>query len=240
MERTPHILVVDDHREIRELLAKYLEKNGMRVSVANGGVAMRQVMHAAAIDLIVLDIMMPGEDGLSLCRGLRQDGDIPIILLTAVSEDTDRIVGLELGADDYLTKPFNPRELLARIRAILRRVSSAAAPAKAREPVRYRFDRWTLDPQRHTLFDEHGEDIALGTAEFRLLLTLIQRPGEVLTRDQILDITAGRSARVFDRSIDNLVSRLRRRIERDPQHPKLIKTVWGNGYTFAAPVEEAS
>ncbi len=240
MERIPHILVVDDHREIRELLAKYLAKNGLRVSVASGGPEMRQVMRAAAIDLVVLDIMMPGEDGLTLCRQLRQSGDIPVVLLTAVSEETDRIVGLELGADDYLTKPFNPRELLARIRAILRR--AAAAPrAEAADPgQRYRFYRFVLDVGRRALLDEDGTDLGLGTAEFRLLLAFVTRPGLVLTRDQLLDITAGRTAQIFDRSIDNLVSRLRRRIEPDPQRPTLIKTVWGDGYSFAATVEDIS
>ncbi len=236
MERTPHILVVDDHREIRELLAKYLTRNGFRVSVASGGVDMRQQMRTGTFDLVVLDIMMPGEDGLTLCRQLRQASDIPVVLLTAVAEETDRIVGLELGADDYVTKPFNPRELLARIRAILRR---AQGPARAQqgEPGLYRFDRWQLDPGRRVLLDETGNDVRLGSAEFRLLLAFVTRPSVVLSRDQLLDITAGRPAQVFDRSIDNLVSRLRRRIERDPQNPTLIKTVWGDGYVFAAPVE---
>ena len=238
MERTPHVLVVDDHREIRELLAKYFEKNGLRVSVADGGNAMRQVMRTAAIDLIVLDIMMPGEDGLTLCRQLRRTSDVPIVLLTAVSEETDRIVGLELGADDYVTKPFNPRELLARVRAILRRAAAAPRPEVSPERVLRRFDRWTLDPAAHALLDENGDEVALGTAEFRLLEAFVARPGMVLTRDQLLDITAGRNAQVFDRSIDNLVSRLRRRIERDPQQPTLIKTVWGDGYVFAGKVEE--
>ncbi|MFC0288689.1 response regulator [Kaistia hirudinis] len=237
MERTPHILVVDDHREIRELLAKYLAKNGMRVSTASGGPEMRQVMRSASIDLVVLDIMMPGEDGLSLCRQLRQASEIPVVLLTAVSEETDRIVGLELGADDYVTKPFSPRELLARIRAILRRSAAVPRPAAEGENARYRFERWTLDTARRTLIDEDGNEALLGTAEFRLLLAFVTRPGMVLTRDQLLDITAGRAAQVFDRSIDNLVSRLRRRIERDPQHPTLIKTIWGDGYSFAAKVE---
>ena len=240
MERVPHILVVDDHREIRELLAKYFEKNGLRVSVADGGGAMRQTMRAAAIDLVVLDIMMPGEDGLTLCRQIRQTSDVPIVLLTAVSEETDRIVGLELGADDYVTKPFNPRELLARIRAILRRAASAPRLEPSSERTLYRFDRWTLDPAAHTLRDETGEPAALGTAEFRLLQAFVSRPGMVLTRDQLLDITAGRNAQLFDRSIDNLVSRLRRRIERDPQQPTLIKTVWGDGYMFAGRVEETT
>jgi len=240
MERTPHILVVDDHREIRELLAKYLAKNGLRVSVADGGAEMRQQLRTGAFDLVVLDIMMPGEDGLTLCRQLRQTSEVPVVLLTAVAEDTDRIVGLELGADDYVTKPFNPRELLARIRAILRRAQAggrASSPPAEPDTRRYRFDRWLLDAGRRTLADETGTEIALGTAEFRLLLAFVTRPALVLSRDQLLDITAGRAAQVFDRSIDNLVSRLRRRIERDPQHPVLIKTIWGDGYVFAAPVE---
>ena len=239
MERTPHILVVDDHREIRELLAKYFAKNGFRVSVANGGGEMRQAMRAGAVDLVVLDIMMPGEDGLTLCRQLRQSSDVPVVLLTAVSEETDRIVGLELGADDYVTKPFNPRELLARVRAILRRVSAVPKPADEGKRQRLRFGGWTLDVARHALLDAAGEETALGSAEFKLLHALVTRPGLVLTRDQLLDITAGRNAQAFDRSIDNLVSRLRRRIEPDPAQPTLIKTVWGDGYMFAAAVEEA-
>jgi len=237
MDRTPHILVVDDHREIRELLAKYFVRNGLRVSLANGGGEMRQVLRTGAVDLIVLDIMMPGEDGLSLCRQLRQTSDVPVVLLTAVSEETDRIVGLELGADDYVTKPFNPRELLARVRAILRRVAAAPKPAEDLERKRLRFGDWTLDPARRALFDAQGAEIPLGAAEFRLLHAFVARPGVVLTREQLLDITAGRNAQLFDRSIDNLVSRLRRRIEPDPQQPTLIKTVWGDGYMFAGDVE---
>lgn len=237
MERTPHILIVDDHREIRELLAKFFAKNGMRVSIASGGGEMRQQLRGGAPDLIVLDIMMPGEDGLSLCRQLRQDSDIPIILLTAVSEETDRIVGLELGADDYVTKPFNPRELLARVRAILRRAAPARSPSAA-VGKRLAFDRWVLDGTRRLLTDEGGAEVGLGTAEFRVLQALVSRPGIVLSRDQLLDITAGRSAQAFDRSVDNLVSRLRKRIERDPQQPQIIKTVWGDGYVCAVPVTE--
>jgi two-component system OmpR family response regulator len=240
MERTPHILVVDDHREIRELLAKYFVKNGLRVSVANGGAEMRQIMRAGAVDLVILDIMMPGEDGLSLCRQLTQAAVAPVVLLTAVSEETDRIVGLELGADDYVTKPFNPRELLARVRAILRRASGTPKPLEDAERQRFRFDRWILDAHKRALIDEAGREVDLGSAEFRLLHAFVSRPGLVLSRDQLLDITAGRSAQVFDRSIDNLVSRLRRRIERDPQQPSLIKTVWGDGYMFAAAVEPVS
>jgi two-component system, OmpR family, response regulator len=237
MERQPHILVVDDHREIRDLLARFLGRHGLRVSVASGGAEMRKVLAAAAVDLVVLDIMMPGEDGLTLCRALRAEGDMPVILLTAVSGEDDRVVGLETGADDYLTKPFNPRELLARIRAVLRRSAGGPRPAVEGEPKAFRFDRWVLDPQRLALLDESGRDAGLGTAEFRLLHALVSRPGMVLTRDQLLDLTAGRTPQLFDRSIDNLVSRVRRRIEPDPQQPTLIKTVWGNGYVFAAPVE---
>ncbi|ACM30359.1 response regulator [Agrobacterium rhizogenes] len=240
MQRTPHVLVVDDHKEIRDLLAKYLAKNGLRVSTANGGAEMRQQLRTATIDLVVLDIMMPGEDGLSLCRSLRQTSMVPIVLLTAVSDETDRIIGLELGADDYVTKPFNPRELLARIRALLRRANATASVTSDPDHKRYRFANWTLDVSQRSLVDASGSEAALGTAEFRLLLALVSRPGVVLTRNQLLDITAGRSAQVFDRSIDNLVSRLRRRIEDDPQQPTLIKTVWGDGYTFAGTVEEVS
>jgi two-component system OmpR family response regulator len=237
MDRTPHILVVDDHREIRELIARFLAKHGLRVSLAQGGAEMRQAMRAGAFDLVVLDIMMPGEDGLTLCRHLRQTSDIPVILLTALSEDTDRIIGLELGADDYLTKPFNPRELLARIKAVLRRSAGPGREPSDGETQAWRFAGWTLDAARHALSDPSGQAIALGTAEFRLLLAFVTRPGLVLSREQLLDITAGRAAQLFDRSIDNLVSRLRRRIEPDPQEPRFIKTVWGSGYVFAAPVE---
>jgi two-component system, OmpR family, response regulator len=239
MEKTPHLLIVDDHREIRELLARYFTKNGLRVSVANGGAEMRQQMRTGAFDLVVLDIMMPGEDGLTLCRQLRQTSTIPIILLTAVSEETDKIVGLELGADDYVTKPFNPRELLARVKAILRRASSPLKVLPEETTKRYRFDRWILDLPRRALLDETGQETVLGSAEFRLLQAFVTRPGMILTRDQLLDITAGRAAQVFDRSIDNLVSRLRKRIERDPQQPAIIKTVWGDGYMFATPVEDS-
>ena len=222
------------------MLAKFLKQNGLRVSVANGGAEMRQKMRMGSVDLIVLDIMMPGEDGLTLCRQIRQTNDVPIVLLTAVSEETDKIVGIELGADDYVTKPFNPRELLARIRAILRRVSAAPRVSAETEAKRYKFDRWVLDVPHHALLDDTGEETQLGTAEFKLLQALVTRPGVALTRDQLLDITAGRTAQVFDRSIDNLVSRLRRRIEQDPQNPTIIRTIWGEGYMLSCSVEEDS
>jgi two-component system OmpR family response regulator len=240
-QTTPHILVVDDHRDIREPLAKYLEKNGLRVSVAEGGEAMRRILKTAAIDLVVLDIMMPGEDGLSLCRHLREATALPVILLTAMAEDTDRIVGLEVGADDYVTKPFNPRELLARIKAVLRRTNATPPGERDAAPPtrRLAFDRWIFDTDRRELIDEKGVSVPLSTAEFRLLTAFVKRPGIVLSREQLLDLTSGRAAEVFDRAVDNAVSRLRRKIEADPKAPALIKTVWGGGYTFAASVTEA-
>lgn len=237
MEPSPHILVVDDHRDIRELLGRYLAQHGFRVSAAEDATAARRILKSAAIDLVVLDVMMPGEGGLQLTRSLREAGDMPIVLLTAMGEDTDRIVGLEMGADDYIPKPFNPRELVARIRAVLRRAQSLPRP---REPAatagRLHFDRWQLDLARRELLDESGVAVPLSTGEFRLLAALLERPGLVLTRDQLLDLTRGRSAGLFDRSIDNQISRLRRRIERDPARPELIKTVRGDGYSFVGQV----
>jgi two-component system OmpR family response regulator len=235
VDQSPHILVVDDQRDIRDLLARYLVKHGFRTSVAESAEAARKLMRAAEIDLIVLDIMMPGEDGLSLTRSIREKQDIPVILLTAMGEETDRIVGLEVGADDYLPKPFNPRELLARIKAVLRRARTLPRPRGPGEG-QLRFDRWRLDLARRELLDEHGVSVALSSGEFRLLVALLERPGMVLTRDQLLDLTRGRSAQPFDRSIDNQISRLRRKLERDPKNPALIKTSWGDGYSFAGEV----
>jgi two-component system OmpR family response regulator len=235
MDQAPHILVVDDHRDIRDLIARYLSKHGFRTTVAENAAAARRAMQAAKIDLVVLDVMMPGEDGLSLTRSIRENEDVPVILLTAMGEETDRIVGLEVGADDYLAKPFNPRELLARIKAVLRRAQSLP---RSKEPGRGRlsFDRWILDLGRRELVDEKGIGVPLSSGEFRLLVVLVERPGMVLSRDQLLDLTRGRSAQPFDRSIDNQVSRLRKKIERDPRNPELIKTAWGDGYSFAGEV----
>ncbi len=235
-EASPHILVVDDHRDIRDLVAKYLNKHGYRVSTAEGGAAMHRILKASAVDLIVLDIMMPGDDGLSLCRQLRATTDLPIILLTAMAEDTDRVIGLEMGADDYLTKPFNPRELLARIKAVLRRADSLPRRASQVPAGRLRFDRWIFDAQARELVDADGLAIPLSSTEFQLLTAFTQHPKMVLSRDQLLDLTQSRAAKVFDRSIDNQVSRLRRKIEVDPKNPTIIKTVWGGGYLFAADV----
>jgi two-component system OmpR family response regulator len=239
MEPTPHILVVDDSADIREPLARYLGKKGLRVSTADGGQEMRRAMKTGAIDLVVLDIMMPGEDGLALCRMIRETTDIPVILLTAMVEETDRIVGLEIGADDYVTKPFSPRELLARIKAVLRRTRGVPRPAPASERSRLHFDRWTLDTLRRELVGADGVGVPLSTTEFRLLTVFLERPRMVLSRDQLLDLTSGRSLEPFERSIDNQVSRLRKKIETDPKNPAIIKTVWGGGYVLAAEVTEA-
>ena len=237
MEPSAHILVVDDHREIRDLLSKYLARNGFRVSTADGAARARRLLEGSAIDLVVLDIMMPGEDGLSLCRHLRASRDVPIIMLTAVAEETDRVVGLEMGADDYLVKPFNPRELLARIRAVLRRANSLPQRAGELRAETLRFDRWVLNVGRRELMGEDGVAIPLSTSEFQLLSALLNHPKMVLSREQLLDLTRGRAANVFDRSIDNQVSRLRRKVELDPREPSLIKTVWGGGYMLAAEVQ---
>lgn len=239
MESTPHLLVVDDHRDIREPLARYLGKHGFRVSTAENAAAARRVLQAGAVDLVVLDIMMPGEDGLSLCRQLRAQGDVPIVLLTALGEETDRIVGLEMGADDYLAKPFNPRELLARIKAVLRR-ARALPPRRGRpQGERLRFDRWILEVGRRELVGPDGVAVPLSTGEFLLLSAFLDHPRLVLSRDQLLDLTRGREAGPFDRAIDNQVLRLRRKIERDPKKPELIRTHWGGGYSFEAEVERA-
>lgn len=239
MDPTPHILVVDDSADIREPLAKYLARKDMRVSTANGGTEMRRILKGNAIDLVVLDIMMPGEDGLSLCRMLRETTDIPVILLTALVEDTDRVVGLEIGADDYVTKPFNPRELLARIRAVLRR-TQAVPKGRGASAGALAFDRWMLDTARRELKGADGVATPLSTAEFRLLTVFLQRPHMVLSRDQLLDLTVGRSLEPFERSIDNQVSRLRKKIEADPKEPAIIKTVWGGGYVLTVDVTETA
>ena len=237
MEACPHVLVVDDHREIREPLARYLERNGLRATVAESAAAARRTLRAAAVDLVVLDIMMPGEDGLQLCRHLRETTRIPVILLTAMGEETDRIVGLEVGADDYVSKPFNPRELLARIKAVIRRARNLPPDRTPLPAGTYRFDRWSLDVARRELVDTEGVVTPLSHGEFRLLVVLLERPGMVLSRDQLLDLTRGRAAAPFDRAVDNQVSRLRRKIERDPRNPCLIATVWGGGYRLSVEVE---
>jgi two-component system, OmpR family, response regulator len=233
-----HILVVDDHREIRELVSRALAKEGFRVSTAADGKAMRKAFADGRIDLILLDLMLPGEDGLSLCRSLRAESDIPIIMLTAKGDEVDRVIGLEMGADDYLPKPFGSRELIARIRAVLRRGQRDPAAALPRAG-RYRFDQWVLDAGARELVSADGVTVPLSTGEYDLLMALIEHPQRVLSRDQLLDLARGRSATAFDRSIDTQVSRLRKKIETDPAEPKVIKTVWGGGYILTTPVTRA-
>jgi two-component system OmpR family response regulator len=239
MQGAPHILIVDDHREIRELVSRALTKEGFRVSLAADGRAMHKVLADSRIDLILLDLMLPGEDGLSLCRSLRAESKIPIIMLTAKGEEVDRVIGLEMGADDYLPKPFGSRELIARIRAVLRRSQEASAPASSGErPKQYHFDRWRLDVGARELIRDDGTTLPLSTGEYELLIALVERPQRVLSRDQLLDLARGRSASGLDRSIDTQVSRLRRKLEQDPSDPKIVKTVWGGGYLFASAVSQ--
>ncbi|MFQ2194705.1 response regulator [Aeromonas jandaei] len=233
-----HILVVDDHSEIRDLLKRFLEQHGLRVSCARDGKEMKRLLEEREFDLLVLDLMMPGEDGLTLCRELRAKSSLPIIMLTAMGEETDRIIGLEMGADDYLAKPFNPRELLARIKAVMRRTQADNQPTAETLTRDLCFDRWLLDINRRELVDEDGVGLSLSTAEFDLLKVFLERPQRVLSRDQLLDLARGREAVAFDRAIDTLVSRLRRKLERDPKNPELIKTIWGGGYMFSADVTQ--
>ncbi|MGF1474049.1 MAG: response regulator [Geminicoccaceae bacterium] len=238
MKHDPHILVVDDDPEIRDLLARFLRKHGYRLSVAADGREMDNVLAHSQIDLVVLDLMLPGEDGLSLCRRLRSTSSLAVIMLTALGDDTDRIVGLELGADDYLAKPFNPRELLARIKSVLRRTRTERPPVgETASRFSFSFEGWLLDPTSRTLADPQGVLVTLTAGEFDLLLAFVERPQRVLNRDQLLDLTRGREAGPFDRSIDVQLSRLRRKIEPDPKEPRYIKPVRGGGYVFSAAVE---
>jgi two-component system, OmpR family, response regulator len=232
---TQHLLIVDDDKEICALLSQFLIKHGYRVSVAHDGRTMMQALDGARIDLIVLDIMLPGESGLNLCRRIRSDATTPIVMLTAVGSETDRIVGLEMGADDYLAKPFNARELLARIRAVLRRAGTAENVLNGGSRT-LEFSGWRLDVTGRQLFSPAGALVPLRTAEFDLLVALAERPQRVLNRDQLLDLARGRAATSFDRSVDVQISRLRRKLKIEPQSPDLIKTVRGGGYVFAASV----
>jgi two-component system OmpR family response regulator len=227
------ILVVDDDPEIRKLLARYIEGQGFRVLLAASCRELRDRLATSQVDLIVLDVMLPDGSGLDMCRDLRaQRSSVPIILLTALKEDVDRIVGLEIGADDYLGKPFNPRELIARVRAVLRR-RVETVPAQIEAKI-YRFEGFTADPQTRRVTDPHGAGIELTGAEFDLLKTFLERPGRVLSRDQLLDLTRGRDGDVLDRSIDVLVSRLRRKLA---DGGMLFKTVRNGGYQLAVKVE---
>lgn len=235
MNEPAHILVVDDHYDIRELVKRHLEKYGYRVTCAENAQAARRLLGVQNISLMVLDIMMPGEDGLTLCRNIRSYSDIPIILLTALSEETDRVIGLEMGADDYLCKPFGTRELVARIKTVLRRSNTMPATQTSLSS-NVKFDRWTLNTDLRELTDETHVTVPLSSAEFSLLNVFITRPKRVLSRDQLLDLSQGRESKALDRSIDNQVSRLRQKVENDPKNPKLIITVWGDGYRFTSDV----
>ncbi len=239
MERSDHILIVDDDAEIRTLLTRYLEKNGYRATAVPDGRAMWRVLDGGAFDLIVLDVMLPGDDGLTLCRTLRTKGDMPVLMLTARGDETDRIIGLEMGADDYLSKPFNPRELLARIKVILRRTRSLPPNLKPQDSALLKFGGWTLDTAQRQLVSPDGVATAIGGAEYKLLLVFVQHPNRVLSRDQLLDLSQGREAEPLDRSIDVQVSRLRQRLGDDPKVPALIKTVRGEGYVLSAAIEQA-
>jgi two-component system OmpR family response regulator len=238
-ERSAHIIVVDDDDDIRSSLAKYLRKHGFRVSVAANGDELNQVLSTANADLLVLDIMLPGDDGLTICRRVLETRQLPIIFLTALAEDIDRIVGLELGADDYLTKPFNPRELLARIKSVMRRSQMLPNKPRIAKGV-VKFDRWKFDISRKEIMGSDNVAIRLSSGEHLVLVSLIEHAGSTLTRDQLLNLTKGREAQLFDRSIDNVISRLRRKLEVDPKNPMIIQTQWGNGYAFVADLESAS
>lgn len=230
----PHILIVDDDREILDLLKSYLESNGYSVATAADAALARKALARQPADLVVLDVMMPNESGLDFCRSLRQTSNIPVIMLTALGETVDRIVGLEVGADDYLPKPFDPRELVSRIRAVLRRAAHADDDAMAGA---YRFDGWRLDRLSRTLFDRDAGKVEVGGAEFRLLEILLSHPGRVLSRTELMEKLRGRDHDPFDRSIDVRVSQLRRVLGDDARSPTIIKTVYGEGYTIGVPVE---
>ena len=236
MQSTPHVLVVDDDRDIRDLLSRFLRKNGFRVDAAGSGKEMKRVLEQAKIDLVLLDRVMPGEDGLTLCRELRQQGRIPVIMLTLLGAETDRIVGLEMGADDYVVKPFSPHELLARVRAVLRRANELPVQSSLAQAPLLVFAGWTLDRAHRLLQSPEAICVTLTDGEFDLLVALAEHPQVVLTREQLLDLTRGRSAIAFDRSVDMQVTRLRRKIEANPDMPEFIKTVRQKGYIFTPTV----
>ncbi|CAM3651301.1 response regulator [Parendozoicomonas haliclonae] len=237
MAQSEHILVVDDYYDIRDVLSEYLGKHGMRVTTAENGAEMREALeNHDDIDLIVLDQMLPGEDGLTLCRYVRSVGGPPIIILSAMDEEADRVAGLEVGADDYLCKPFSTRELLARIRAVLRRGHHEALNQMSSHNDRVRFGSWILDNNLRQLEDESELVTPLSTAEYRLLSAFTSHPREVLSREQLLAFTQDGEVLPFDRSIDNQVSRLRRKLEKDTKNPSLIKTVRGGGYMLTAEI----
>ncbi len=235
MTDPPHILLIDDEPSLREPLAEYLVGQGFAVTEAGDAAKARTLMRDQRFAILLLDIMMPGEDGLSLCRYVAAQSETPVILLTAKGEAMDRIIGLEIGADDYVVKPFDPRELVARIKTVLRR--AARVPQPEEDAVQgFEFDGWRLDTVKRRLIDPDGALVPISTAEFKLLQVFCEHAGHVLNRDQLLDLAHGREAHLFDRAIDNQISRLRKKVEADNRTPRLIKTVWGGGYTLAARV----
>jgi two-component system, OmpR family, response regulator len=238
MTATDHVLVVDDDAEIRTLLAEYLSRNGYRVSTVADGRGMWAALQSKPPDVIVLDVMLPGDDGLTLCRDLRAHSTVPVIMLTARSDETDRIVGLEIGADDYLPKPFNPRELLARVKSVLRRSRTLGGDRLSNDAKTFRFAGWTLDLAARHLVSPQGIVVPLSGVEFKLLRVFLTHPNRVLARDQLIDLMMSRDAGPFDRAIDVQVSRLRHRLQDDARQPSLIKTVRGEGYVLAAEVEQ--
>ncbi|MAF05023.1 response regulator [Herbaspirillum huttiense] len=236
MDTNTHILVVDDDRDIRTLLAEYLDSNGLRTLTATNGSEMRRVLEESRVDLIVLDLTLPGEDGLTLCRNLRATSSVPVIMLTARGEPLDRILGLEMGADDYLAKPFEPRELFARIRSVLRRTQALPPNMAQPDVATMRFAGWTLDLTARHLVNKDGVVVALSGAEFRLLKVFLDHPNRVLNRDQLLELTQGRESDPFDRSVDIQISRLRQKLGDDARTPTIIKTVRNEGYVLATTV----
>jgi two-component system, OmpR family, response regulator len=238
MSEAPHILVVDDDREIRTLLSDYLQKNGYRVTAVAEGKAMRRTLEQTHIDLIVLDLMLPGEDGLKLCRDLRALSQIPVLMLTALGEEIDRVLGLEVGADDYLPKPFSPRELVGRIKAILRRTAHMPRDPDLRQASGYKFGDWQLDNTTRSLSHSDGTQTSLSGAEFRLLSVLLSHATRVLSRAQLMELVRGRELDPFDRSIDVRISRLRQTLRDDARSPRIIKTIYGEGYVIGVPVEQ--
>jgi two-component system OmpR family response regulator len=237
MTQQEHVLVVDDDAEIRSLLRDYLRENGYRVTVAADGKGLWAALKTTSPDLIVLDLMLPGDDGISLCRALRAQSEVPIIMLTARAEETDRIVGLELGADDYVSKPFSPRELVARMKSVLRRAKSLPANLRREEARAFRFAGWTLDVATRNLTAPDGVVVPLSGTEFKLLRILLDHPGRVLTRDQLVELMMSRDAGPFDRALDVQISRLRHRLGEDAKEPAIIKTVRGQGYVLTAHVD---
>jgi two-component system OmpR family response regulator len=238
MGQTYKILVVDDHAEIRELLKRFMTPHGFIVTTAEDGVGMEQAMRQQSFDLIILDLMLPGKDGVTLCREVRSSSNIPIIMLTALGEEIDRIIGLEVGADDYLAKPFNPRELLARIKSVLRRHLAIPSVSErvSNNNLDYTFNGWSLNSTTRELLNNNGVLVSLTSTEFELLLAFLTNPNAVMTREDLLKLVQGRGADVYDRAIDTLISRLRKKIEANPKEPKLIKTIWGGGYQFSCEV----